>query len=298
MQTQRRRRWLALLILAGSLVAASQPALATSEGNNGSIAFVVDPPDGRPHIWKMDADGSHPRRFGPVTARFEPTWSPDGSMVAYWKNEPQQGGSLRIMSADGTWLRTIASFSAVPSELGWSPNGGRIVLAAHVDCYRTLIIDVRSRELVFRSRCLRGQPAWSPDGRRIVYTKLNGDLYTMGRRGGHVRQLTSKTDSVEYAFAPDWAPDGSKIVFAATGKLAGDAEVAVVGRRGGAVTVLTDSPREVRNAVFSPDGKRILFDRCCYGPEQRSWIFSMMSDGTDVTPIRPGYSPDWQPLPR
>jgi Tol biopolymer transport system component len=290
-----RLRLVALVFTIGLLLGLlGQPARAASPGRNGSIAFVFSRPDELPHIWKMDADGSHARRLGPPAARHEPTWSPDGLKVAYWKREPQMSGTLRIMRANGTQLRTLGRFAAVPSELGWSPDGKRIALSAMLDCYRILIIDARSGEIAFRSPCFRGDPAWSPDGRRIAFTKLNGDVFTMDRRGRDVQRLTN-TDS--YDARPDWAPDGSAIVFTAFGAVAGEGEVAVVGRHGGAVTELTNSAREESNAVFSPNGKRILFDRCCYGPGGIPWIFSMKSDGTDVTRIRPGSNPDWQPLP-
>jgi Tol biopolymer transport system component len=55
------------------------------------------------------------------------------------------------------------------------------------------------------------QPAWSPDGTRIVFNREHGDqrVYVMNAEGGHPRQLTAGTADA----SPTWSADGSRVLF-------------------------------------------------------------------------------------
>jgi Tol biopolymer transport system component len=58
-------------------------------------------------------------------------------------------------------------------------------------------------------------PAWSPDGRRIAFTRSteNGfNVFVMNADGSGQTQLTSGPGRVLDRF-PTWAPDGTKIAF-------------------------------------------------------------------------------------
>ena len=63
-----------------------------------------------------------------------------------------------------------------------------------------------------------GQPAWSPDGRWILFashrdhTDNGRDIYAMRPDGSGVKRLTRAN-----AETPTWSPDGRYIVFAAGG---------------------------------------------------------------------------------
>jgi len=271
------------------------PAFATYPGRNGSIAFEYARVGDREHIWKMARDGTARKRIGPPTARWEPTWSPDGTRIAFWKPERGFDGVLRVMRANGRDVTSVRGFTDIGRELSWSPDGSRIALAAFSDFFRIHIVDVSSGTIVFRSRGVPhahdSDPAFSPTGHRIAFVRVRGggrsDIYTTDRNGRHVLRLT---DDPMYESAPDWAPDASRLVFIA------DEEVAIVDRGGGPVIVLTNSTRQESNAVFSPNGRRILFDRCCFGPNDASVLFVMDVDGTGVTRLGRGSNPDWQPI--
>ena len=59
---------------------------------------------------------------------------------------------------------------------------------------------------------LDGWPAWSPDGKRIVFSRRVSDrfqLFVMNRDGSSARQLM---DTAGKSVNPRWLPDGSKIL--------------------------------------------------------------------------------------
>lgn len=171
------------------------------------------------------------------------------------------------------------------------------------------------------------QPAVSPDGRHIVYVRVDPgrtgpDLYRRDIDGSNPVQLTAALGSDN---APEYSPDGKRIVFHSGRD--GDADVYVMratveGPDNPAVN-LTDElrsadgrrPSQERSASFSPDGRHISFwwfTRPASGYAagfDDGDIYTMRDDGTHVrnltdnNPTDPAaltvgdIQPDWGPSP-
>jgi dipeptidyl aminopeptidase/acylaminoacyl peptidase len=138
-------------------------------------------------------------------------------------------------------------------------------------------------------------PAWTPDGKHLVYGAYADDvsnLYVVPAEGGQPRQLTElHYDASEPAISPDGA-------FVAFSTYHGDAsQIAMVPFGGGWVTGLTSGSDECDSPVWMPDGARILF---CASPQHQV-------KQTDIYSIVPGEQPVcltpadgaqyWSPLP-
>jgi TolB protein len=115
----------------------------------------------------------------------EPSWSPDGQQIVYYKvvRDPAQDkvtdSSIFIVNADGSGLHELA----LPSETPW------------------------------------GDPNWSPDGTRIVFGSYpiregiaggNAEVYSVRPDGTDLQQLTNLGVG---SGAPSWTPDGAHIFF-------------------------------------------------------------------------------------
>jgi Tol biopolymer transport system component len=111
-----------------------------------------------------------------------------------------------------------------------------------------------------RDAAFEGSPAYSPDGRRIVYTCGNFELCIMNADGTAPARLTTNDwpGTLQYDTSPAWSPDGTLIAFVHTvGGLDG---ISVVRPDGSGRRELPVSAGINGSPSFSPDSKSIAFD--------------------------------------
>jgi Tol biopolymer transport system component len=135
-----------------------------------------------------------------------------------------------------------------------------------------------------------GFPAWSPEGRSIMFEAAAGqgnDFFSVSIDGGHLTQLTHTAAS---EWLPAWSPDGAQIAF-----IEGD-QVAVMDTDGGYANTITDVPNEGIGAFspdWSPDGAAIAFEVF----DGRSWdIYTVHPDGTGHRPLADSSGDEIQPV--
>ena len=227
----------------------------THDGENASPAWS---PDGRrlafarrspgeaesggAAIFTIGADGTGLVRVagGPAGAA-SPSWSPDGQRVVF-SGVPAAGAPpvLLVAEVNGTGDVTALAPDLVGATTpAWSPDGAWIAFAVvhagemqragdtqlyvmHADGSGIAALTERTSWNNDRS------PAWSPDGRRIVFESDRGggadllwrDLYVVDRDGSHMVPLTQAT--LRNRLEPAWSPDGTRIAFTSFGAAAGD----------------------------------------------------------------------------
>ena len=165
------------------------------------------------------------------------------------------------------------------------------------------------------TRLLPGEGAvqeadWSPDCRLIAFVNRAG-LWTMDRDGGKARRILLLYGG-RYISAPAWSPDGTKIAFevasreGSQGYASQRSHIYVADADGSNPVQLTTGRVEDRHPAWSPDGRRIAFERNTWldrtvsppAGEQR-FVVIMDADGSDLTEVGPKDSwtsaPAWSP---
>jgi TolB protein len=182
----------------------------------------------------------------------------------------------------------------------WSPNGSRIVFESTRDgkyAIYTIRADGSDLRKLTDGEADDEQPRWSRDGRQIVFIS-NRDghlqLYLMDADGSRQRRLT-KTNDIDYQ--PDFSPKGDYVAFQSrTEQAAVVHDIYTIRADGTGRTRLTDRAADYAAPKWSPDGKKILFERAAtikryyrdMTPEERNRmraskeIFVMNRDGSDA----------------
>lgn len=185
------------------------------------IAFDGAAP-GKPPISDFDIqvvqlDGANPRTLTDSTEwDVDAQWSPDGRSLTFTRMPPGGGwldSWIWAVEADGTGLRRLAR----GEHARWSPDGTRLVLDAPTARSNgdIFIVDAdgAGRRLVLASPEVEQTADWSPNGRRILFTRFTdssgrrADIYTVSPDGTRLRKLGS-------GLAGCWSPDGRKILYA------------------------------------------------------------------------------------
>jgi Tol biopolymer transport system component len=147
-----------------------------------------------------------------------------------------------------------------------------------------------------------GDPAWSPDGTKIVFaSKPQGQagfrVSVMDADGAHVQAITQRNNAVGVVY-PAWSPDGKSIVY---GDWTLDSlELYLCDSDGSNRRQLTKLGGTNARPAWSPDGKYIAFQHVD-GNSQFSSLWIMEADGANPVEIVKGEGPSeagrpaWKP---
>lgn len=297
------RLWkLAVLALTAlALASAAAGGLPASPSAASWQILLTSNREGDSEIYRVNADGSRALRLTRnVGVDAFATWSPDRRKILYWSQNRRTGlNSGYIINADGSGRRAVWGHGS------WSPDGQQIVFTTNRDgngeIYVVKADGTSPRNLSQSPSSQEYGPAWSPDGRTIAFVSDrdgNEEIYAMDADGGNQRNLTKHplSDGGVGRFALLWAPNGRTIAFTTNRDRNRPApgrkvtyEIYTMNADGGAPRRLTRTTEDEYLLAWSPDGKRLAFQRW---PSTPRWAFFLVNaDGSGVKKV------DWA-LPR
>ena len=253
------------------------------------IAFLRHPDPtgtfGDFYLMTAMADGSGVRRLSGLMSGLNGiAWSPDDTSIAFG-NEIGPARRAGIVLYPVTGAAPMSLDLGVPAEsLSWRPpDGTELAFLGLVDGKWTLHVADRDGANV-RDLGIEAQAAvWSPDGKRLVFDRVEDSAAGSQRRSLHVADVDANGALIAdraLEFDPrndietggNWSPDGQWLAFV---RGRDDRFVVAIGRPDGTgyreVGVETGPPDSSQNSVWmwSPDGRWVIqtFDD---GP---TWIF-------------------------
>jgi Tol biopolymer transport system component len=150
-------------------------------------------------------------------ANFYPTWAPDSRTIAYG----YQSNVYIVNIEDRKPLRIDASSgqkNEIPGRPVFAPDGRSVTYMMGSRIMATTIDGKETRELFH----LKNKNIWginiydlSPDGRHIVFTPGNREVWCVATDGNEPFQIAdlSKLGDQAWAWLPKWSPKGDAIAF-------------------------------------------------------------------------------------
>ncbi|HEU0225051.1 MAG TPA: hypothetical protein VFR29_06415 [Steroidobacteraceae bacterium] len=218
-------------------------------------------------LYVMDTDGSNVERLTFSRSRAgRPTWSPDGTRIAYESFSDGSANLWEVPAGGGTPTLLFSSpgFDGLPA---WSPDGTRLALVSDWFAY-DIVTDV-------------------------FLINADGSGFTAVTDGNIFDQVNYED--------PAWSPDGGRLAMTVSTRLGTFdylTQIGLGGANGSDLALLPTLAGTTLDGVsvgtpsWSPDGTMVAYTSCSDGMCHVVWIKADGSARGEI--IRNGWDPDWQ----
>lgn len=210
------------------------------------------------------------------TTLMSPSWSPDGSHIAYVSFEKQHA-VVYVQSLMTGQRLLLADFEGSNSAPTWSPDGRQMAIVLTRDGSSQIYLlrpDGKGLHRITFSDAIDTEPCFSPDGQSILFTSDRGgspQIYQVAADGsGPATRLTFEQGE---NFSPRYSPDGKSFTF--THLANGRFYIAVEDFATQQMQLLTEGGWDKRPS-YAPNGQIVLFANESQG---RGILETVSSDG-------------------
>jgi len=242
---------------------AREGGASCGEGGPPPLCDSPDQPNGSLVVMRPDGSGRQVLAVGvrlasPNHVLSGPTWSHDGTRLAYASTGADDVVEMRVVTLDGAIVFRHVGGGGAPT---WSPDDQLLGFTMADGVYVTPLDPVATpRRISHASGFVLGfgGPAWSPDGASVAFfagSPGSNDVYVVGVDGTGERRV-DPTDADEYN--PAWSPDGARLAFERVGDGDNDVHFVVVNRDGTDPRQLATPLLAAGPTSWSPDGRYLI----------------------------------------
>jgi len=225
----------------------------------------------RTDLYAVDYDGAGEMKLtANRTLNISPSWSPDGSEIAFTSYRQGTQGLYSLNTRTGS-VRPIIELDGLNFGADWHPDGQELLLAlsrgGNPEIYR-ISPEGRIIKRLTVSKSIEISPSWSPNGRELVFTSDRTgtpQLYIIDDEGTGRRRRTFEG---RYNDSADWSPDGKNIVYAT--RESNTMQIVLMTATGENRRILTGAGwGNCEDPSWAPDGRHIVFT------SDRSGVFKL-----------------------
>ena len=236
-------------------------SIAYSSDHNGSFDIYVKQLTPGAREIQITSDGQQ---------NISPAWSPDGQHIAYCS---MNRGGIWLIPSSGGVAKQLSEFGSLPA---WSPDGSLIafqsreyndVIATTAQPPSTIwVVPVRGGDPAPVTQAGvptggHGSPAWSPNGRRIVFvtSAFPNEIWSISADGTALKLMHRGGNN------PIYSPDGESIYFAGNSGASNFGVLKIRVRAeseetSGEPIEIASTPRgPINHLSISADGKKIAY---------------------------------------
>lgn len=237
---------------------------------DGRRAVMIRIVGGREQLFTLNMDGSGETQITRDDADHEdPVWSPDGRKIAFVLVKDGKK-IVHLINPDGGGTQAVTPPTQSAIHPSFTPDGRAILYCTDDDLRppekneaEIYSIDLASGQVTtLISGGVNTFPVMSPDGRKIAYRKIVGDMnsevFVANADGSNPKNLTNHWTFEGW---PAWSPDGRTIAFAGNRNNAGY-QIFLMNSDGSNVRLLANTEGRGTSPKWAPNGRTVFFTVC------------------------------------
>ncbi len=208
-----------------------------------------------------DTDGGRPRILWegeePIMS---PSWSPDGSQIAYVSFETGRS-QIFIQNISSGVREQLTNFTGINSSPVFSPDGNRLAMVSSKDGNPDIyLMDLRTREVqrITNHFAIDTEPSWTPDGNSLIFTSERSNTPQIYQVNLETRWEERLTFEGNYNARARMLSDGNNMIIVHRFDNNDDFHISVLNLERGTIRILTETALDESPSI-APNASMVIY---------------------------------------